>query len=232
EANSPVQVADVIITGNRNVSTDQIMSFIKIRPGSRYSRDELEQLLLEDTERLLNTGPLRTIQAQIKDLPDHRINVHFNVQEFPNLIEEMIYRNANHLSKKELAELTRLQIGMPLNPLSNRKAACAIQDFLKNQGRYFAKVVLEEGGDPGDKRVVFNITEGPVVRVMDICFVGNHDSAISKYLPVKIGSSTCGTFNPVEIDCDVLKLEDYYKKMAIWMCKRLASLSSAMIFAR
>jgi outer membrane protein insertion porin family len=129
----------------------------------------------------------------------------------PSLIQEIIYKNANHVSKRELAEITGLKPGIPLDPLSNKRAAYAIQDYLQKQGRYFANVVLEEGGDPADKRVVFKITEGPVVRVTKIQFVGKHDPAISDFFQLGIGSSTCGRFNPAEIDNQVLKLEEYYK---------------------
>jgi outer membrane protein assembly factor BamA len=207
-----VEVAGVIITGNRNVSTERIKSFIPIRPGNEYPRDQLKDLLLEADQRIIESRMFRNVVPHVKDLPDGRVNVYFKVQEYPNLIEDIIYKNANHISKKELAEMTRLSKGIPLDPVTNKRAVYIIQDHLKRQGRYFANVMLEEGGDPSDHRVVFNITEGPVVRVKDIRFVGNHDSAISKRLPAEIGSATSGTFNPVDIDCDVLRLEDYYKK--------------------
>ncbi|HMF17551.1 MAG TPA: POTRA domain-containing protein, partial [Gemmataceae bacterium] len=155
-----VQVADIIVTGNRNVSTDRIMNFIPIRPGKEYSRDQLKDLLLEAHQKLIDSRMFRLVVPQTKDLPDGRVNIIFNVQEYPNLIQDIICKNANHIYKEELDELTRLQIGMPLDPVSNKRAAYAIKDHLQKQGRYFANVVLEEGGDPGDKRVVFNITEG------------------------------------------------------------------------
>ena len=206
-----VQVADIIVTGNRNVSTDRIMNLIPIRPGKEYSRDQLKDLLLQVDEKLIDSRMFRNVVPQIKDLPDGQVNLYFNVQEYPNLIQDIIYKNANHISKEELDELTRLQIGMPLDPVSNKRAAYAIKDHLQKQGRYFANVVLEEGGDPGDKRVIFNITEGPVVRVGDVRFVGNHAPATGQRLRAQINSGTGGHFIPAMIDCDVLKLGEYYK---------------------
>ena len=215
--NGQVQVADVIVTGNRNISTDRIMSFIKIRAGNQYSREQLKDLLLEDDRRLIDTRMFKNVVPQTKDLPDGRVNVFFTVQENPNLIQDVIYKNANHLNKKELEELTRLRKGLPLDPVTNRKAVYAIQDALKKQGRYFANVVLEEGGDLGDHRVVFNITEGAVVHVTHIRFVGNHDLATAQRLKTQIDSGTAflgllgGKLIPAMIDSDVLKLEEYYK---------------------
>ena len=212
-----VQVADVIVTGNRNVSTDRIMSFIKIRAGNQYSREKLKDLLLEDDQRLIDSRMFRNVVPQTRELSDGRINVYFNVQEYPNLIQDIIYKNANHISKKELEEMTRLRKGMPLDPVTNKRAVYTIQDHLKKQGRYFANVVLEEGGDAGDKRVVFNITEGAVVHVTHIRFVGNHDLATSQRLKTQIDSGVAflgllgGKLVPAMIDSDVLKLEEYYK---------------------
>lgn len=204
-----VRVADVTVTGNRIVSTDWIMSFIKIRAGNQYSREALKNLLREDDWRILETRMFKFILPQIKNLPDGRINIEFTVKEYPNLIEDIIYKNANHISKKDLAELTGLRKGVPLDPLSNRKACFAIQDYLMKVGRYFAKVVLEEGGVESDHRVVFNITEGPVVRVTQVRFVGNHDLATS-LLKNQINSSSA-TLNLALLDGDVLLLEVFYK---------------------
>ena len=59
--------------------------------------------------------------------------VYFHVQEYPNLIQEVVYKNANHISQKDLDEMTRLRKGMPLDPATNRQACFAIQDHLKRR---------------------------------------------------------------------------------------------------
>ena len=61
-------------------------------------------------------------------------------------------------------QATRLRKGMPLDPTSNKNACFEIQDYLRKKGRYFASVTLEEGEKPSDNRVVFNVSEGPIVR--------------------------------------------------------------------
>src|SRR5260370_14750916 len=212
-----VQVADVIVTSNRNVYTDRIMSFIKLRAGNQYAREALKDLLLEDDRRLIDTGMFKNVVPQTRDLPDGRVNVYFAVQESPNLIQDVIYKNANHISKKELEEITRLRKGLPLDPVTNRKAVFAIQDHLKKLGRYFVNVVRDEGGDAGDHRVVINITEGAVVHVAHVNFAGNHDLATSQRLKTQIDTGTAflgflgAKLNLGMLDNDVLKLEEYYK---------------------
>ncbi len=56
-------------------------------------------------------------------------------------------------------------LGQPATPATSCKA------YLKKQGYYFANVSLEEGFDEHHDRVVFNITEGPVLRVSKVSFV-------------------------------------------------------------
>src|SRR5262249_39630715 len=67
-----------------------------------------------------------------------------------------------------------------------------------------------------DSRVVFNIAEGPVVKVHRIGFTGNSFVSDAR-LRTQIDSSRPflgligGVFNPLLADHDALKLEEYYK---------------------
>jgi outer membrane protein assembly complex protein YaeT len=212
-----VLVADVIVTGNRTISTDRIMSYIKIRPGLEYTRTFLKQSLIEDARRLSDTRMFKNIWPQVKDLPDGKVTVCFVVQEFPNVIKEIKYKGANHISQKDLDQMTNLRVGLPLDPVSNKKACFEIEDALKKKGRFFAHVELEEGANPTDNRVIFNITEGPVVKIHGIRFKGNKELATSARLATQIDTKKPflgifgGKFIPQIVDGDVANLEKYYK---------------------
>ncbi|HWY86407.1 MAG TPA: POTRA domain-containing protein, partial [Gemmataceae bacterium] len=207
-------VADVIVVGNHNIPTEKIMRYIRTRPGGEY----LQSLLQADVSRLAETRMFRTVRVKDSRLGDGRFQVFFEVQEYPSLIREIIYKNANHISEKDLESMTKLRKGTPLDPTSNRNACYEIQDYLKKKGRYYASVVLEEGDKATDTRVVFNISEGPIVRVRDIRFEGQFTLAGSARLNTQIDSGKAflgamgGVFNPLMIDSDVGKLEDYFKE--------------------
>src|SRR5262249_34569549 len=87
------------------------------------------------------------------------------------------------------------------------------------EGRPFATCSLIKGGEPGDNEVIFQITEGPKVRVGDIRFVGNSDFVSSARLKTLINSSDgplgWGVFgsqyNSAMIDADVNELLKYYR---------------------
>src|SRR5207253_1122970 len=112
--------------------------------------------------------------------------------------------------------LTNLRKGAPLNPIANRMAREAILRRYHDMGRLFAGVELLEGDKPGDTRVVFNITEGEVVRVRRIGFEGNTFVSAAR-LGTQVDSSReflgllGGTYEPGRVDHDVAKLEEYYK---------------------
>src|SRR5262249_29129846 len=148
---------------------------------------------------------------------ENKVKVYFKVAEFTTTIQEVLYPGAKHLKTDELETITGLRKGAPLNPIANRMAVNAIQRRYEEMGRLFASVELVEGGKPGDTRVVFNITEGPVVRVSDIQFFGN-TFVTGARLKTQIDSSGQflhlfgGRFDPMMADHDVTKLEEYYKR--------------------
>ena len=63
-----------------------------------------------------------------------------------------------------------------------------IEEYLKSRGYCFAKVPLIEGQDHQQDRVVFNITEGPKVRVRNMGFASNSELASSARLLTQIES--------------------------------------------
>src|SRR5581483_9347197 len=204
-------VADVVVVGNRNVTTEQIMRLIKTRPGGDFTTGQLQQ----DVTSLVGTRMFRDVKVRDQDSPQGVI-VTFEVKEYPNLIREIVFKNAHHVSQTDLDNMTGLRKGMPLDPTKAQQACFEIQDYLKKKGRYFANVTLEEGGRVGDSRVVFNITEGPVVRIRAIDFTGN-TFVNGPRLKTQIDSGKAilgllgGTFIPAMVDNDAIKLEEYYK---------------------
>src|SRR5262245_35870023 len=91
-------VADVVVVGNRNIPTEKIMTCISSRPGSDY----LQATLQADVSRLADTRMFRSVRVRDNQLGDGRVQVFFEVQEYPNLIREIVFKNANHISTKEL----------------------------------------------------------------------------------------------------------------------------------
>src|SRR5262249_41691546 len=159
---------------NRMVPTEQVMNYIYLKPGQAFSNATAQK----DVERLALSGLFRrgpTVSLQPNG--NGTVTVIYDVEENPNVVRDVIFRHGNHISDSQLANLARVRKGAPLDPIRNKLACFEIQDALKKQGRLFANVVLEEGDKQGDTRVIFNITEGPVVRVRTISFTGENELA-------------------------------------------------------
>lgn len=213
-AQDRVIVADVFVFGNRSIPTNKVTQYIYTKPGSVYSYAQVQ----DDFSRLAASRLFKNIRpVRTENTTDGRVNVIFEVQEHPNIVREVIYKHAKHVNTKELEGLTKIRRGMPLDKELNRIVCFDLQEHLKRLGYYFANVNLEEGHDESHDRVVFNITEGPKLRIRDIQFVGQNQLATASRLLTQIDSRKAfamtfgGTFQPAIIDDDVIKLENYYK---------------------
>ncbi len=206
-------VADVVIVGNRSVPTDKALRYIHTRKNMEYSRATVQA----DLDRLADTHMFKNIRARTEPTSDGRVIVYFDVQEHPSVVREVVYKHARHISDKELENLTGIRKGAPLDKTVNQLACYKIQEYLQQKGRLLANVTLEEGFDESHDRVVFNVTEGPIVRVRSLSFTGNHELATAARLrSSQIDSNFAilgmgGVYKPPLIDNDVVKLEEYYR---------------------
>jgi outer membrane protein assembly complex protein YaeT len=208
-----IVVNDVTPQGNRVVPAQKIMSLVHTRPGADY----LQETVNEDVRRLMETKQFANVWASLQYTPDGKVNVYFNFVEEPNTVQEVVYQGAHHLKPDDLTSITGVRKGMPLNPVANQMACQSIVRRYQDDGRLFASCELLEGGKAGDTRVVFQITEGPVVKVSAIEFDGNSTFVSSARLATQINSGRewlgClgGRYNATMAELDALKLEEYYK---------------------
>ena len=210
-------VARIIPVDNRTHDSELILGQMQTRPGKPYD----ESVVQEDVRRLLNTGWFAPggirIATSVGD--DGQVTVFVHVKELVSTIQEIHYVGAQHLSSDELHELTQLRRGSPMNPTMNQLAAQAIRNKLRDAGRYYASVQLREGTRISDQRVIFDIVEGPVVRVRRVDFVGNK-VASSGRLQTQILSKAAlipnvvtplsQKYQPGMIDEDIKRLTHYY----------------------
>src|SRR5262249_41291354 len=135
--------------------------------------------------------------------------------EYPSTVREIKYQGAKHLSEDELNSVTGLRKGGVLNPTANWLACQAIQNKYSQMGRPFSEVKLIEGSKPEDSRVVFNITEGPEVKVKSISFVVCKFEP-SPVLKTHINSSSAflgllgGKYNDAMVEDDIRRIKEYY----------------------
>src|SRR5262245_28168603 len=207
-------VAEVVTSGNRITPRDQIIGQLKTRPGLTFS----EQNARDDVQKLKESGAFADVRVLTRPGPDKKLIVIFELAELPSLIREVVYKGARHMKQAELEALSGLRRGAPLNPTANLLACRAIEAKYREDGRQFAKVILEEGDKVGDTRVVFAITEGPELKVKSIKFTGQGDWVSQARLRTQVNSSSAilgigGVFDPRKLEADVMQLREYYKNL-------------------
>lgn len=207
------EVAEVVIVGVRKLSVEELLVHIRTREGEKYFDDVAQADLI----RLAESHLCKPLKVCTKVRSDGRVNVVFEVREFRNIVRSVVYRHAKHVSVAELEALTGIWRGIPLNPDRVMVACYDIQQHLKNRGYYFANVTLEEGFSEEHDHIVFNITEGPKVRVRDIRIVGKTGFADVDRLRQVIASRRTnllgdgGVYRPEVVTADVARLEAHFR---------------------
>ena len=211
------QIAEIVPVGNKLHSSQQILNLMHSRSGKNYD----DATIQEDVRRLYNTRWFTPsgIRILTTNETDGRVTVMVYVTELTSTVQEIVYDGAQHLSKSDLQSLTGLRKGDAMDPRANELGRQAIlRKYQQEEGRYYASVELVEGTKPTDTRVVYNIVEGPVVKVAGVEFSGN-DHALSGRLRTQLVTkreflkTIGGKFNPTSLELDRKALVEYYHSL-------------------
>jgi outer membrane protein insertion porin family len=209
-------VSDVLIQGNRLVATEEIRGFIKTRPGQEYVAEQVQ----EDVRTLYKSRKFANVYAHKQQDGAGKVKVLFFVRDYPSVVEKVEYRGARHLKPEKLDEVTSIRKGSPCNPAANRSACQRIEQRYQQEGRPFTTCTLLRGGEPGDTEVIFNIVEGPKVKVKGIHFTGNtfvSGPVLKTHINSSAGPLGFGIIGspyvPAAAEADVAALVTYYRSL-------------------
>ncbi|HYX31061.1 MAG TPA: POTRA domain-containing protein [Pyrinomonadaceae bacterium] len=129
-------VEEVDIVGNRRVTKEEILGWIKTRPGDRYDPAQVTA----DLQTILASGYFNKLSTRvtIEDGVRGGVCVIFEVAELP-LIAEIAFTGLERKRQSEIVdEFTRqhvdLRVGKPLNSVEVKKATKVIEDYFRAQG--------------------------------------------------------------------------------------------------
>ena len=206
-------ITEVRIEGLVSVPEDEVRRKIVSRAGRPLDRDLVEK----DLKALSKLQKFSDIKPYWVDDPTGKGHILiFAVKEMP-VLHHVEFRGLKKLSLKDVETNTGLKVGARADSIRARMAVSQIKNLYDEKGYELAEVKLIEGGKPEDRRVIFEIFEGPKVKLGTIDFVGN-TIVSGALLRTKIGSRTPllsfgGSFRRDDIDADVRKLIDYYQGM-------------------
>jgi outer membrane protein assembly complex protein YaeT len=211
EPTTKVMIEDVIPSGNLQVPTQRIVNMLKSKVNGEFKQEVLD----EDIRILTQTKLFMDVRADKQILPGNKIRLFFILKEYPSTIQEVIYQGNKHLKPEELETITGLRKGAPLNHIAVQMGRQAILRRYNDMGRMLAGVEILEGDKPGDRRVVYSITEGQVAKVSQTRFEGCTFVTEAR-LRSQIETSRAfldigGGYDAEKIEADVHHLEEYYK---------------------
>ena len=176
--NQDVFVEDVEIRGNRRIPRESILYYVQSKPQDRFDIN----LSQRDLQAILQMGlfdPLGT-RLYVEDGPRGGKIIIFQVKEYP-IIRDLQYRNMKSATESEVLtrfKERRVQVSKEsqFDPAKANGARVVLRELLAEKGHPDAKVSIEvEDISATTVALIFNIEEGPRVRVKEIEFTGDRD---------------------------------------------------------
>ncbi len=207
--------------GNTSVASDTIRVYLGVNPGSAYDPAALQRNFLN----LWQTGLFDDIKLEA-DRGQTGVIVRAIVKERPR-IGSVEYRGNKELNTTKINEALErakidLHIGNTVEQTLVRRAAETIRNAYSEGGFEGVSVMssMEDMIEPGEKRIVFQISEGIKAKVADIEFNGNERFSDRRLRTVMKEVKEHGLISwirkknlyiPSKLDEDLERVKNYYQ---------------------
>jgi outer membrane protein insertion porin family len=169
-------VETVDIQGNRRLRDDDLLYYIKTRPGDTYDPAALER----DLRELISLNFFDKTATRVLTTEGVRggVNVIFEVRELP-IIRDLLFTGSKAITEADiLKEFREKRIGVSkeavYDPVKARNATRLLREMLSAKGYPNATVTIsEEEVSATSIALTFNVEQGNRSRIVDIDFVGN-----------------------------------------------------------
>ena len=164
--------------GNRRIQSGTLQARIFSRPGDPYS----DEAVRHDFQALWNTQFFEDIRLEVEDDPKNPNGkfVIFYVTERP-IIRRIEYKGNKSISESDILDRFKdrkvgLSVESQFDPTKIKRAEVVLKELLAEHGHQFATVkpAYEKIAATNAVKLVFNIDEGPKVKVGKIIIQGNH----------------------------------------------------------
>lgn len=169
-------VESVDIQGNRRLKDDDLLYYIKTRPGDVFNQAQLER----DLRELLSLNFFDKVKTRVLTEEGVRggVNVIFEVAELP-IIRDLQFEGMKAVPESEVLKAFREQrVGISkeaiYNPVNATKGIRVIRELLAGKGYPNAKVTIrEEEVSATSTAITFEVEQGYRSRIVQIEFEGN-----------------------------------------------------------
>lgn len=203
-------VDDIRIFGNSQVPTAVISNVIRTREGQPFDPQTVE----EDYERIFSLRKFANVEAKVEPTADGVIVV-FVVTE-QKQITSVSFRGNFKINTIELQDEAGMQPGESIDRFRIALARQSIETFYREKNYPFAHVDVPQEPLTSRGELIFDVVEGPNVRIRKIAFPGATSFSNWK-LKDQVKSSYWiwifrpGTYNAEQIEEDVASLRRFYE---------------------
>ncbi|MCL2778389.1 MAG: outer membrane protein assembly factor BamA [Polyangiaceae bacterium] len=163
-------IARIDISGNRRVARDDIMSYLREKPGNTFKVEGLAG----DVRALWDSGFFDDIEVDMTR-EDRGIILRFLVRERPN-IKAVEFEGNSEIENDKLQEAIEVKANTILSVPSVRRSVQKIKDAYAEKGYFLADVdsAIEPRRD-NEVTVRFKVVEHSPVTVRRVTFIGNYN---------------------------------------------------------
>ena len=222
---NPVQqvVESVDIQGNRRLRDEDLLYYIKTRPGDTYNPQQLER----DLKELLSLNFFDKTATRVLTEEGVRggVNVIFEVREL-KIIRDLQFEGVKAVQESDILKAFREQrVGISkeavYDPVKSRNGIRVLRELLAAKGYPNAKITIrEEEVSATSTAITFVADQGNRSRIIEIAFEGNQvfkDGELRSQLQLVKQSGLISRFKGMDI-LDIRKLQyDLRKNVLAYM---------------
>ena len=228
-------VEGIEFRGARRVPQDTLRAMIFSKVGDIYNEDTLRR----DFMALWNTNRFDDIKLETEKGERGGVIVRFVVTERP-VIRDIKYEGAKSVSTSDILDrFKERKVGLTVESMYDpnvvNHAAVVLKDLVAEHGHQFATVTPElRRIPPSSLEVVFNVVEGPKIKVGEITILGNKAftrrdvvRAMKNLHAIGIPDSIFFeelfpvTFDAAKLEEDKERVRDAYQKQGYFTAKAL-----------
>ncbi|HWF07038.1 MAG TPA: outer membrane protein assembly factor BamA [Bryobacteraceae bacterium] len=231
----PDIIEGIEFPGVRRVPQDTLRAMIFSKVGNVYNEDTMKR----DFMVLWNTNRFADIRLETEKGDRGGVIVRFVVTERP-VIRDIKYEGAKSVTTSDILDRFKerkvgLTVESQYDPNVVNHAAVVLKDLVAEHGHQFATVTPElHRIPPSSLEVVFNVVEGPKIKVGKITILGNEAfsqrdviRAMKNLHPIGIPYSIfledlfAKTFDASKLEEDKERVRDAYQKQGYFTAKAL-----------
>ncbi len=204
-------IKKIEIQGNQRISTTAIKSGIRVKEGDPYD----PQVVSQDVDAIWSLGFFDNIEVEVKEVTGG-LNLIFLVTERV-VIDEIQFQGNKKIKTKRLQKVIEIKQGDYLKQYLLRLDEDKIKELYVKKCYHQVQVHAETKAADGKTTVIFNIDEGPKIRIAKIEFEGNTGfkrrkllkqmETRQKHFPTLIFP---GRFEQKKFESDIDKVKEFY----------------------